>query len=275
MDSDVVFTKYLDFQPFVEDDICYLSDTSSYISGQYFDSKVKDVLPDKLDNYKIVDVLATAAGMFSVTREHAIANNDNSGGAQYLLKGMDSQFWEDVLVGCIKIKTYLRGINRRFFENEDKGFQSWCADMWSVLWNLWRNKKVTKCPRELDFAWATDDISKWDRVYLYHDAGASTKPVKDGHILFHKRDLPYVNNDKTPFEDNLDYVSDEYCSKNYVREIQGAGAEIWAKRTLVENEAYMSKKLNDAHTNFLLWGRSEKINIDEVIPSSPHMIKHL
>lgn len=219
LDSDVVFTKHLDFTPFLDDDICYLSDTKSYISAQYFDSKIKDVLEEKKEEYEKIDVLDGATKLIGVNREIAVANQEGSGGAQYLLKDIDHHFWEAVFIGCIRIKTYLRYINRQYFESEDKGFQSWCADMWSVLWNLWAKGATTQCPPELNFCWATDHITKWDRCYLYHDAGASTRPIKEGHRLFHKRDLPYVNNQREPFEDDLSYVSSEYCSKKYVEEI--------------------------------------------------------
>lgn len=222
LDSDVVFTKYLDFTPFLEDDICYLSDTSSYISAEYFDSKVKDVLPEKLEEYKQVDILNQTVGLVNITREIAVANQQGSGGAQYLLKNIDHTFWEDVFAGCAKIRTHLKAVNRYFFESEDKGFQSWCADMWSVLWNLWARGLQTKCPPEMEFAWATDHISKWDRVYLYHDAGASTKPVKEGHRLFHKRESRYINNEASPIDEDLSFVSDEYCSKLYIKEIEDA-----------------------------------------------------
>lgn len=222
MDSDVVFTKYLDFTPFLDDDICYLSDTSSYISAEYFDSKIKDVKPDKIEAYKTIDVLDEATRLIEINRGVAVKNQQGSGGAQYLLKNIDAPFWERVFAGCAFIRNYLKSVNRRFFESEDKGFQSWCADMWSVLWNLWFRGLETKCPPEMDFAWATDHISKWDRVYLYHDAGASTRPIREGHRLFHKRELRYLNNVTTPFEEDLSYVSDEYCSKNYVKEIEEA-----------------------------------------------------
>lgn len=226
LDSDVVFTKYLDFSPFLDDEICYLSNTRSYISAEYFDSKVKDVLPNKLELYKEIDVLDGACALVGITRKVAEDNQEGSGGAQYLLKNIDARFWEEVFLACIQIGVYLRSINRRFFENEDKGFQSWCRDMWAVLWNIWRRGMKTVCPNELEFAWATDDISKWDRVYLYHDAGASTRPVREGHRLFHKRDPEYINNYTTPFEADLSYVSEEYCSKNYVREIESAAKYI-------------------------------------------------
>jgi hypothetical protein len=225
MDSDVVFTKKPNFDRLLDDNICYLSDTKSYIAASYFDSKIKDVLPDKIESYKQIDVLAEALEPFGLTRDIAVLNEQGSGGAQYLLKNIDAQFWQNVFSGCLAIRTNLRSVNRRFFENEDKGFQVWCADMWSILWNLWKLSYKTECPAEMDFCWATDMIEKWDKVQIYHDAGASTRPVREGHRLFHKRDIQYVNNLLTPFDEDLSYVSSEYCSKNYVQEIEEAGGK--------------------------------------------------
>lgn len=222
MDSDVIFTKKPNFDNLLGDDTCYLSDTRSYIAASYFDSKIKDVLPQKLDSYKKIDVLDDLLKEFDLSRQVAIANEQGSGGAQYLLKNIDAGFWQDVFKGCITVRLNLRSVNKRFFENEDKGFQSWCADMWSVLFNLWKRGMKTECPPEMDFCWATDPIDKWDKVQIYHDAGASTRPIKEGHMLFHKRDLPYVNNEKTPFDDDLSFVSNEYCSYWYAREIEDA-----------------------------------------------------
>lgn len=225
MDSDVVFTKKPNFDRLLDDNTCYLSDTKSYIAASYFDSKIKDVLPHKLEEYKQMDVLSDSLDMFDLTREIAVQNESGSGGAQYILKNIDGNFWQKVLSGCLGIRTHLRSVNRRFFENEDKGFQVWCADMWSILWNLWKLGYKTECPPEMDFAWATDLIHKWDQVQIYHDAGASTRPVREGHRLFHKRDPQYINNLLTPFQEDLSYVSPEYCSKNYVREIEEAAGK--------------------------------------------------
>lgn len=223
MDSDVVFTKEPEFSHLLADNICYLSDTKSYIAASYFDSKIKDVLPDKLEQYKQIDPLSDLLREFGLTREIAVKNEGGSGGAQYLLKNIDASFWQDVFLGCMKIRMTLGSINRRFFENEDKGFQSWCADMWSVLFTLWKREQQTNCPPEMDFCWATDPIEKWDKVQIYHDAGASTREIEPGHKLFHKRDADYINNQATPFEKNLSFVSPKYCSKNYAKEIDEAG----------------------------------------------------
>jgi hypothetical protein len=222
MDSDVVFTKKPDFSRLLDDSTCYLSDTKSYIAASYFDSKEKDVLPDKLEAYKQIDVLDELLQEFGLTRLVAVQNENGSGGAQYLLKNIDAQFWHDVFQGCMKVLMNLRLVNRKFFENENKGFQSWCADMWSILFNLWKRGERTICPKEMDFAWATDRVEKWDQVQIYHDAGATSRN-HDKAILFHKREAKYINNISTPFEDDLSDVSKDYCSSKYVKEIEEAG----------------------------------------------------
>lgn len=228
IDSDIVFTKKFDFSPFLNDDICYLSNTKSYIAASYFDSKVKDVKEDMLEEYGKIDVLQQLTSALGTSRAVAMVNEDNSGGAQYLLKGINVKFWQKVLSGCLIILRQLGEVNQKYFpgktalDRENKGFQKWCADMWSVLWNLWVFGKETRCPRELDFAWATDMAEKWNDVSIYHDAGASTRPVEEGHVLFYKRDKKYIDNGVVPFSENLSHVSRKYCSGRYVDEIMEA-----------------------------------------------------
>lgn len=230
-DSDILFTKHLDFTPFLGDEVNYLSDTISYIGAAYWDSKEKDVLPEKLEEYKKRDILDEMAQKLGIDRGIAMINQGSSGGAQYLLKRVDYKYWIDVFAGCIKIRGYMSyhvpgSVNHTFFANEDKGFQSWCADMWSVLWNLWKRGKETKVPKELDFAWATEPIANWETKYIYHDAGAGPQPIEDDkgkiHMLFYKKGrngFEYANNRSTPFQEDLTYVSPTYCSYNYVQEI--------------------------------------------------------
>lgn len=232
-DADVIWTKYPDFlDKLKDDDICYLSDTKSYIAASYWDSKINDVRPDMLEKYKEIDSLDMMAKQIGITREVCVLNEDGSGGAQYLLKGIDHAFWLDVFRGCLNIRAGLSyhvpgSINSLYFESENKGFQSWCADMWSVLWNLWKRGKKTICPPEMEFAWATDPVEKWKEVYVFHNAGATGSPhMVDGvpHILFYKagRDgAQYANNVTTPFEDmGHSLVSPQYCSAKYCEEVE-------------------------------------------------------
>ncbi len=202
IDSDIVFTKKFDFSPYLQDDkICYLSDTNSYINAAYFDSK-KSILFDDAGDYKepefvakakwkeflTRDILAETASFAGITRDICVKNNQNSGGAQYLLKGIDTEFWEDVIDTTINVRNHLRIVNEEFMRNdngqskEDNGFQSWCADMWGVLWNLWKRGLETRTPKELDFTWATDvlvqdGINKLEKNFLFHNAGITGDAV--------------------------------------------------------------------------------------------------
>lgn len=228
IDSDIVFTQKLDFEPFLNDEVCYLSDTKSYIAASYFDSKIKDVAPDRMEDYKKIDVLERLTSGVGISRKMAENNELGSGGAQYLLKGINYKFWQRVFSNCLLIRKQLFMINETYFagnnaqERENKGFQRWCADMWAVLWTLWLVGKETKCPTELDFAWATDLVEKWENVYIYHDAGASTRPIEEGHQLFHKREQRYIDNTITPLQEDLSFVSKKYCSSKYVECIEEA-----------------------------------------------------
>lgn len=170
-DCDVVFTDKFNIDQYINDDVHYLSDTNSYINASYFDSKEKDVLLHKLEEYKQRDILQETTNLCGVTRQIAEKYNEHSGGAQYLLKNIDAEFWKHVMGDCISIRTHLMQVNREFFESEDRGYQSWCADMFSVLYNLWRVGGVTKVVPEMEFSWASDPIEKVERLGIFHNAG--------------------------------------------------------------------------------------------------------
>lgn len=184
-DSDVIFTEKFNIDGFLDDDICYLSDANSYINSDYFDSKVNQVLPEKLEEYKTRDILGELASIIGVSREIAEANKEHSGGAQYLLKNVDAAFWSKVMNDCILIRTYLQKINREFFKDENAGFQSWCADMWAVLWNLWFRQQEAKVIPEMGFSWAPDLITKLETHPILHNAGIVGEQM-DGYTCFYK-----------------------------------------------------------------------------------------
>lgn len=184
-DSDILFTKEFNVDAFLEDDINYLSNTNSYINADYFDSKVKDVLPDKLEEYKHRDILGEVTSLVGITREICLENNLHSGGAQYLLKNTDDKFWSKVMNDCIIIRTYLQKVNREFFKDENSGFQSWCADMFAVLWNLWLRDQETKVIPELNFAWSTDPIERLKENTILHNAGIVSE-IGNGYPAFYK-----------------------------------------------------------------------------------------
>ena len=224
-DSDILFTKDFNLDKFLDDDVNYVSDTNSYINADYFDSKKKDVLSNKITKYSELDVLNSTANLVGIDRKICEKNNLDSGGAQYLLKNIDAGFWEKVMKDCISIRVYLMSINREYFESEDKGYQSWCADMWAVLWNLWFRGQETKVVPELAFAWAPDPIQKMETHTIYHNAGMSGV-MMDNYPCFYKGRY-HLGGDPTK-DPHLDVVlnneeSKKHCTWYYADAVKRLG----------------------------------------------------
>jgi len=237
-DSDTVFSRYPSFlDDLKDDDVNYLSDTKSYLNADYWINKKKECLPEKEESFRDVDPLAKIASITKSTVSDWIENKNNTGGAQYLLKDIDKEFWTDCFNHSISLRTYLMDINKRFYLSEDKGYQSWVADMVALIGNLWARKRKVITPESMNFSWATEYIDSWNKNIIYHDASASPDPfTKDGkeYRTFFKRGnrIKLGNTDffdyildweapmlKTPFDDDLNYVSPELCSYRYVQEI--------------------------------------------------------
>lgn len=221
-DSDIIFTEDFNVDDYVDDDINYLSDTNSYISVTYFDSKIRDVLPHKQEEYGNLDVLAMLGSLIGVNRETAEKYKEHSGGAQYLLKNLDWRYWEKVQRDCMIIRTYLQKINKDFFESENKGFQSWCADMWAVLWNLWVFGGETKIIPEMEFAWSTDNISKLETTTILHNAGITATYM--GKIPYFYKGKYHEGSDPTN-DPHLDVVlqnleTQNRCNWYYANELK-------------------------------------------------------
>jgi hypothetical protein len=195
VDPDVLFTKKLKFDEYLNDNIWYLSDTCSYIDSKYIKSKSNDLF---IDMCKIV-------GIDSKIVED---NDKNAGGAQYLMKGINSEFWKKVEKDSEELYKYMIETSIKY--SPEHPIQAWTADMWAVLWNAWYFGHDTKIIKKLDFSWATDSIKRWKSTYIYHNAGA----VIDNGLYFLK-----TNYQKSPFNQELK-CSDEYCSFNYVKEIK-------------------------------------------------------
>lgn len=220
-DSDILFTENFNVNHLLDDDIIYCSDTNSYINASYFDSKVRDVLPEKLEEYKTIDVLDTAARMVGINRQICEKNNLHSGGTQYLFKNIDAEYWERVLDNILPVLKYLRSINKQYFASESKGFQSWTSDMWLVLWELWRRGQETKVVKELDFCWVHDPITKLEKMGIYHNAGATNEGTEDFPIFYKGKYHTGTNPFTDPHLDKMlnNETSMKHCTGYYVKKL--------------------------------------------------------
>lgn len=192
-DCDFLFTKYFDFSPYLQDNKWYFSDTISYIGYNYISSKGDNV----------VDKMCEIIG---IDKELVKNNQDNSGGAQKLMKNINSDYWKQVYDNSLNLYNGLQELANQKKEGDPYGLQIWCASMWAELWTAWKLGHEVIVPKEFDFCWATCPIERWDQVSFFHNAGVPDS--KQG--MFFKAD--YI--DKYPFNTHLE-ISQRRCSYKY------------------------------------------------------------
>jgi len=190
-DCDIAFTKPVDWTKFINDATWYLSDTNSYINSTYILSKGQDIY-DKMCEVVGIDPLIPKL------------MNSNSGGAQYILKDIDWQYWEKVEQDSENLYYEISKINAKK-KQEDPQYhelQIWCADMWAVLWNGWLRGKETKIVKEMDFSWGTDHINRWNETSIYHNAGITCSCGGQFYKSNYTEKLPYGIDDRFNKEKN-------------------------------------------------------------------------
>jgi hypothetical protein len=197
-DADFIFTRYLDFTPYLNDDKWYFSDTISYIGYDYIVSKGEEVL----------DAMCDVVG---ISKELVKDNQNNSGGAQKLMKNLTAEYWDLVERYSFELYDVLLKLQHVREDGSEHGIQAWTASMWAELWTAWKMGIEVVVPRQFDFCWATCHSKKWDNVFFFHNAGVTSD--KDG--MFHK--AKYM--DSYPYDSNDD-VSEYKCSYYYYKLIK-------------------------------------------------------
>lgn len=221
-DCDILWTKTPDIEKFYDNDECYISDASSYMNYSYFESKIHQVLPEKKEEYIAEDVIQKIADIVGISVDKIKEENNNTGGVQYLLKGVNAEFWKKVEKDVLALRVYLLDMNKKFYKDESAGWQSWCADLWAVLWNLWYlDKKVNVVP-EMSFSWATDTLDKIDKYSIFHNAGIASV-LQDGHPCFYKGKYHRGEDPtKDPYLDEIlnNEESRKFCTWFYANELK-------------------------------------------------------
>jgi hypothetical protein len=199
-DCDIIFRTPINFNQFENDDIFYGSNTNWYISYDYIISKGKDVFD------KMVEIM-------DINPQLVIDNNNNSIGAQYILKNIDYTFWKSVEHDCENLfKEITKLNNKKKQENPSyHELQIWTADMWSVLWNIWKCGYKTQCHPDLKFSWAKSNEDFYSQCNIMHNAGITNSNID----YFYKNN--YIN--KLPYNLNLN-IKENTASKKYYEWVQ-------------------------------------------------------
>lgn len=194
-DCDIALTKPIDFASLEKGEECYGSDVRWYISYNYIMGKGQDIL----------DRMCEIVGI----SQDIVKNNElNCIGAQYVLKGINQEFWLNVYQHSERLFKEITTMNKVKKQGNPSyhELQIWCADMWALLWNLWKRGQSTLTKTELSFSWGTSTEQDWNNHAIFHNAGV-TGPNQG---LFYKGS--YMQ--KLPFGENLE-IKDGTASKKY------------------------------------------------------------
>jgi hypothetical protein len=187
-DADIIFRTLPDFEKMIQDDVCYLSDTNGYISYDYIVDccrRYEQQHPSSTRN----QLLEEMAQVVKIDVDIIKKNRLHSGGGQYIIKDTTSELWEKIYEDSIGLYNQMLDYQRRFPISPGE-IQFWTAEMWSLLWNLWRDNKQTIITKELDFSWATDSIEVYEKKPILHMAGV-TDNLRD--TKFYKGDFINVD----------------------------------------------------------------------------------
>ncbi len=172
------------------------------------------------------DVLELMCNIVDITPEVIKENQLNSGGAQYIMKNVDAQYWNEVYMDCENLYGEITKLNdAKKIENPSyHELQIWCADMWAVLWNAWKRNYTTKCDPLLNFNWTTTPIDQWNTNCIYHNAGVTNS--SDG--MFFKNAYTM----QLPYNIALDSPKNGVCVFNYFNYVQEVGSRSFLVDTL-------------------------------------------
>lgn len=161
-DCDIVFTKPPNFDSMIFGDAWYLSDTLSYINYDYIQQKGNHIYEAMC---KIVGIDARIPKLL----------NNNSGGAQYIVKNTTFEFWDKVEKDSIRLYNHFCEIEPLHIPKSEYDYpiQKWTAGMWSLLWNAWLFGHETIVDTRMDFAWVTDMYDNVNKCSILHNAGVS------------------------------------------------------------------------------------------------------
>jgi len=155
-DPDVIFRDVEFLKEYEKDDVWYLSDTRSYVGVDYIKSKSPELFQ------KMCDIVHIHPSIVE-------ANDANAGGAQYIFKHTDANFWHKAYTDSEDLYKFM--VRTSSIYHPEFPIQAWTASMWSFLWNGWYFGHEIKVVPEMNFTWASGTMEDWNRNHIFHNAG--------------------------------------------------------------------------------------------------------
>ena len=154
-----------------------------------------------------LDLCAIAGVSASQVRKH----DDNTIGAQYLIKNAGPEFWFSVERTSVAAYRHMSESADRFHPPEHEyPIQAWCAEMYMQQFATIKAGFTPRATPLMDFSWANAPAAEWGTKPYFHDAG---QPTENG------RDFCKITWQSSPFRKEIT-VSPESASWHYLQLIR-------------------------------------------------------
>jgi hypothetical protein len=208
-DTDIVFTKSVNWNKYLQDDVWYGSDVISYLGAKYIQSK----------KYGVYERMCEIVGL----EEQVPSENEmNTIGAQLIMKNVTVEYWEKVEQDCELLYQFFLDHLKAFPEgclNKYHPIQKWTAEMWALLWNAWKFGHTTSVGEDMSFAWPMHNLDSWEKHNIFHNAGVIAKTADEDKLFFKGK---YVDG-TLPYDITLENFDATKCTHKYVQEILEVG----------------------------------------------------
>jgi hypothetical protein len=209
-DQDIIFLSLPNFIELEQGDMCYVSrEAASYLDYRNYIKRFK--------SYQF----HTMCHIVGIDPDTVAQNDHMVGGAQYVIKNTDYNFWDKVEKDCEALHRYMEHATKngiRDFRNDEElptyHIQIWAADMWAVLWNIWLSGMFTIPHPSIDFCWPTNEIK--DAKPILHNAGIAdiNEYNAETGVRFFRKDRYLMH---YPFSEDHSYVPENFIQSLYVK----------------------------------------------------------
>lgn len=216
-DSDILFSRIPNISEVENNEIVYVSDTRNYLDIDYIRRTGSEQL------------LWDMAEIVGVSLEVIEKNKQHTGGAQYILKNINSNFWEKIEQDCELLYKRMKEYNHQLwiaeypdkkeYKSKKRGIQAWCADMWAVLWNLWLSEREVEIHPEMDFSWPHNSVEEWETKAIQHYSGNIKEKDRYFRKIEYRNYMPW-------YDESLLLIPDTNCSYKIVEQIQSRRREL-------------------------------------------------
>lgn len=198
-DGDIIFREIPAFDSMLGNDTAYMSDTDNYLGPRLYAPAAIEYMT------KVIGI------------DTQLVYDKPVGGAQYLLKTHDHEMWRLVETRANTLFHAMQGSEFKLLRGDGKRPDQWLSGMWALLWTMYERDTPMELHPDLKFTWPVYDAPSYGRCKILHNAGV--QPSQRG-VMFHKGSYT----ERSPFYEDLAFVSKDYASIYYAREVTAASS---------------------------------------------------